>query len=333
MAKLRSVIVLAGLLATTSATAQEIDEDNGIEELTDAEVGDGTEAEVEDVPDVAEDAQPPPADVASSIRAPEQPRGLARAELVTFQTAFGIGLGAEVCVLAECSDVRAWIGSLMLGASAGFGLSFWLSNDGVTHGQAASVNSGVIWGTVAGAFLAGTLEPDSEKAFMGTMIGVQLVGLAVGATFAALVRPPSGDVALTDMIALWTVAITAMSFGAAEFDGETKVIFGSLFGATAVGLAIGSQMYRWTPMSRGRAMIINAGGIVGLLLGMGVAVLIAGDDVEAGALFGAAIPGTLVGLGLTWWLTRNFDVPETNAEIGFAPTPDGGAFAFVRGSF
>lgn len=251
MAKLSIVLTLAGLLVAASVSAQETNEESWLEEIPDAEVESdpGTEpdaqteaeAPVEAVPaeadaaDDPEDAQPATADIAATIRAPEKPRGLARAELVTFQTAFGIGLGAEMCVLLECSEVRAWVGSVMLGASAGFGLSFWLSRDGVTHGQASSVNSGVVWGTVAGGFLAGAVDVESEKALMGTMIGLQLAGLAVGATFAALVRPPSGDVALTDAIALWTVGLTAMSFGAAEFDGETKVLFGALLGATAVG--------------------------------------------------------------------------------------------------
>jgi hypothetical protein len=78
--------------------------------------------------------------------------------------------------------------------------------------------------------------------------------------------------------------------------------------------------------------MIDAGGILGMLGGMGVMVLLEGDQVDSEPFFASAIVGTAAGLGISTYLTRNWDIPEVPGELAMVPT-DGGVMALYGARF
>jgi hypothetical protein len=100
-----------------------------------------------------------------------------------------------------------------------------------------------------------------------------------------------------------------------------------------VGLISFALLSQSMPVSRGRVLLIDAGGILGGLLGA-AAVALATDDGDP-ILVGAGV-GVLGGLGLATWLTSDFDAPaRTGPQVTLAPTLMGreGAGLVLGGRF
>jgi len=273
------------------------------------------------------DNVPPPAPPEAprpSEAGPEQPTGTARAELVMGQTLHGILLGVEVCVAFGCEDVQPWVLSLMLGAGGGFGLSMWLSVDGVTPGLARSLNSGTEWGLWHGLMLAlassyyGSTS-DEAKTVMTSMAIGQLVGLGAGGLAYYLAHPTTGQVSLTSSGGIWLTIATLLTLAFLEVEpaDETSIFWTALI-ASDIGLVGGGLFASQMPMSAGRVLLIDAGGLLGTLLGMGIDLLAEGDDPSPKPFFGLALVGLLAGLGLSYYFTRDWDEPEP--QPGAVPT-------------
>lgn len=260
------------------------------------------------------------------------PTGLARAELAVLQTIHGIVVGAEVCALAECDDPRALGALLIFGGGLGLGASLLATTDGITPGHTAALNTGTIWGGYSGVMLAGAAEADDAQVVLGMALAGQMIGLGTGELLWRLTRPSAGDVSLASSVGIWSTVLTAFAFGAAEFDSDEQIIFGTVLATGQLGLIGGAFLADYVPMSRGRVLVIDGGGIVGGLMGMGVDLLIQGDRTEAAPFFGLAAAGTLAGLGLAAYLTRNWDVPDLELTTAAIPL-DGGGMLVVGGTW
>lgn len=263
----------------------------------------------------------------------EQPTGLARGELVVVQTAHGIAIGAEVCMLFECDDSRAVVASLLLGGGLGLTASLLFnSEEGMTAGHTAALNSGTYWGAWQGAAALGIFEYDSTPAVAGTLLFTQLAGLAAGEIAYRTLQPTAGDVSMATSAGVWAGALTFFAHAANEFDASSQTVFASLLIASDLGLVAGAVASKYYPMSRSRSLVVDAGGMLGTLVGMGIPLLVLGEDLDAQVVFGGAGIGAITGLATSYYMTRNWDAPEDLADLQLHLMPvEGGATVGLGG--
>ncbi|MCC7538487.1 MAG: hypothetical protein IT379_19840 [Deltaproteobacteria bacterium] len=276
--------------------------------------------------------QPPP-----RRRTGERPTGLARAELVGLQTIHGIGLGAEVCFTFDCDDARAQVAVLSVGGGLGLGLSLALTGGGVEPGYALLLNSATVWGFWNGLAFYGVAEglDDADESDWVPAAGVgQALGLGGGLLLWRVIQPTAGQVSLANTVGIWSGVLTLLAMGAVDFNEVPEsTAFLLLTLASDFGLLGGALLSSFTgPVPRGRALVIDAGGVVGMLGGMGVAVLASGDDVKPAGFFLPAMLGTAAGLGLTAFFTRAWtnddeEAPEVTGAV--LPMPEGGAMVTI----
>lgn len=285
-------------------------------------------------------ALPPP--TLSSLEGPEPVASLtrdgpptiySRAELVVLQTIHGIVVGAELCVIFECEGAQQ-VGGLMLGGGAvAFTTSFLLSRNGISPGATAAIDAGAIWG--AGLMIPLLLAIDDEgldNSAVGAILAGQVVGMGLGGWAWYGTRAGPGDVSLVSSGGLWTgtlvALLTVIASGDDGIDGRTFA--GTIFAGGLGGLGLGALLAYHVPMSRGRVFIIDGGAVVGTLLGVTVSLL---AEAEQSSAFVAPALGLAAGLGLTAYLTRDFDLPETPNLTWWAAPVAEGAMAGVGGSF
>jgi len=268
----------------------------------------------------------------------ERPTSWARAELVSFQTLAGLVYGAELCQALDCDSPRAFVGTLGVTTGLGLGLSLYASRDGITAGTALAANAGTLWGAWHGLVLVNgfgvgqttqCFEPGqcfqtTDGRVMGaTLVASQLGGLGLGLLAAHQWRPTAGQVAMVDTGGIWAGALTLLGFGIDRFQADEKTIFTTMMVTSDLGAVLGGLAAAAYPSSRGRMLVIDSGGLLGLLVGMGAAVLAQGDHVQQEPLFGMGLLGAATGLGTAVWLTRDWDAPDVNASLRVLPVPGG----------
>lgn len=254
---------------------------------------------------------------AVSETGPERTSGGARAGLTVAQTLHGAAQGILLCAIADCDSGQAFAGAALLGAGAGAGSALLLTREqGVTSGQAAAINSGTVWGFWFGLASLLALDLDGDEALGAAILGgAGFTG--VGIALALTARPTAGQVSMANSGGLWTGVVTALMLATSD-SGDTETFFAVEMGATAVGIIALAALSNTYTVSRGRMLIIDAGGIIGGLLGAATTYLAAGDDVGDGLAVGTAA-GVVGGLALAAYLTRDFDAPEAPRAL-LAPT-------------
>ena len=215
---------------------------------------------------------------------------------------------------------------------------------GVPHAITAGLYLGAgqgLW--VVGFQRAGAARRDDgsgwESAEVATALwaGATLGGVA-GGLVGAWREPTPGRVSFTASAAIWSGLV--FSFAGAALDpndrtrGEVAFATGGI--AYDVGILTGIiTAPRITP-SVARMRFVDLGGIGGGLLGAGVYAIAAESTANPRAGLASAAAGSVSGLALTWWLTRNMpkdpeDLPRTaTLRPLFAPTR-GGFIAGVSG--
>jgi hypothetical protein len=265
----------------------------------------------------------------------QHPTSIARAELVFFQTLHGIALGAEVCAMAGCDSSQPWVLSMMLGGGAGFATSWHFSRHGVTPGLSRALTDGVLWGAANGIGLAlATDATDHSYATGAFLASGQLAGLGLAGLLYAELEPSAGQVSLTMSGGLWSLAVFGQLIGAFDPHYDPQTWAALLMGTGNAGVLAGALLAHSVPMTTSRVLLIDAGGLLGTLSGLGLAVLAQGDDVHAAATLVPGLLGTLTGLGVAYYLTQDWDsagdTAATQLHMGLAPIR-GGALASVSG--
>ena len=260
----------------------------------------------------------------------EQPNNGSRAELVLVQTLNGISLGVEGYLAAFPSSsswtVQTLTGAALLGGAVGAGASLFYSANGVTAGQALSVNSGSAWG----AFHGLALSLASNQGFQGLTTALLVGQLAgtVGGHFAwSGLGLSAGDMSLMNSVGLYSlsaVALASLAFNV-SFPGNHWAT--ALLLAGDAGLLGGYFLSRAYPMSRGRTLVMDAGALLGGLMGAGLCFLVGLSPA------GGGLVGGLGGLALAVNLTRDWDVQNVPLEVGLAPTQHGGGQLVVASRF
>ena len=264
----------------------------------------------------------------------EQPTGLARGELVAVQTLHGIAIGVETALILEVDDVRAVVALLLAGGGAGLTASLlYQADEGITPGHTAALNSGTYWGAWHGGAMLGIFDYNSTPAAAGTMVVAQLGGLGIGEVLYRTLEPTAGDVSMATSAGVWAGALMFFAHGANEFDASAKTTLTTMLIASDVGLVAGAFASKYYPMSRSRSLVVDAGGIVGTLVGAGIPLLVQGDDPSATAVFGGAGVGAVTGLATSYYLTRNWDAPEDLALDLMVLPVEGGATVGLSGQW
>ncbi len=290
--------------------------------------------------------------VEATARSGEARSNLARAELATRQTLQGGAVGVLFCAALDCADVRPWTLSILLGASAGLGLTLGLTRGGVSPGQAVLYTTVPRWGYLNGFLLftaLGVNVREDEAGYTDWRLRTSTIGFllshaaALGAAAAVdrTLAPRGGDVAIMDtfMMAasglLTSIYVVGGGFrGVGEHPGRLRGLMGGLLAANALALTGAGLLTRRVEFSRTRSLLIDLGMAAGFGLGVGSAALVQGEDFNPNFAFGLAALGLAAGFGLSYWLTRNVghNDDELAVEVSMSPT-FGGAKASVHTTF
>jgi hypothetical protein len=276
-----------------------------------------------------EDRAPPSAAPRAPHAQAQHPTSTARAELVFFQTLHGIALGAEFCALIACNGAQPWVLSMMAGAGAGFAASWHFSRSGVTPGLSRSLTDGVLWGAANGIGLALALgDTDRATSTAAFLAGGQLIGLGLAGLLYDRFEPTAGQVSLTASGGLWSLAVAAQFVGALDGHYGSRTWAWVLLGTGNAGVLAGAMLARSVPMTTSRVLLIDAGGLLGTLTGLGVAVLAQGNDIQPTPTLIPGLIGTLTGLSIAYSLTSDWDTVDRTAaqlHLGVMPVPSGAA--------
>jgi hypothetical protein len=256
----------------------------------------------------------------------EQPTRLARAELGFWMTIHGVLAGLEVRELADLEGSRPTAAALMIGGAVGLGASLYASRGGITPGTALLLDSAITWGAWNSLAVVNDFPEDQTGAAVS--LGAQAVGLGAGLVLSQSWHPRAGDVALANTTGFWVSILTLLGHGVVDTEPEVRTIVL----AGDAGLVAGALLSQAYPMSRGRTLLIDTGGVLGFLTGALVSAL--ADTDSAPATLTPMLLGTAGGLAAATQLTADWDAPELpgGAHIGLGPVGDSGGFgAFAAG--
>ena len=251
-------------------------------------------------------------EIALLLQQPKPISGMSRAGLVGFGTLFTTWLGVGTLILLDTEDAVPYGLVLIAGPVSGLIGSLSLTRESeLSDGQASLITLGGTWGiwqAVAAASIAGA----GEK----LTVGASMVGGALGLALASsIVRDRDispGDATLINFGGIWGTWFSicgAMAARKRDQDNSDFILGSAMMGGN-VGL---STMAAWSTklsMSRARARLINIGGIVGTLYGLGANILldIEPEDRTFWSLMGL---GGVVGLTAGAYFTRNYDTPTS----------------------
>ncbi len=242
-----------------------------------------------------------------------------RAELAFFGTAYGIWTGVATGLLAEADDARAYLALTIAGGAGGLALAILPTRHAsMPEGRAQAIESAAAWGSLNGGLIAALAGADGQGV-VGATLGAGLVALGTTALATRERSPSSGDVALTNSGGIWGLVTGGLTLAILE-DASDSTAQGVLLASTDAGLLAMALVARHVEMSRGRSLLIDAGGLLGGLVGVAVPAFANADN---GPAIGAAgLAGMGVGLAVGAYLSRDWD--EEHDE---APSARGGATA------
>ena len=189
-------------------------------------------------------------------------------------------------------------------------LSFTRESE-LSDGQASLITLGGTWGIWQAVAAANLANADEKLTVGASMVGGAL-GLALTSSIVRGRNISSGDATLINFGGIWGTWFAICGAMAARNRDQDNSDF--ILGSAMMGGNIGlSTMAAWSTklnMSRARARLINIGGIVGTLYGLGASILldIEPEDRTFWSLMGL---GGVVGLTAGAYFTRNYDIPES----------------------
>ncbi len=251
-------------------------------------------------------------EIAILLQQPKPISGISRAGLVSFGTLFTTWLGVGALILADVEDPVPYGLVLIAGPVGGLAGSLSLTrNIELSDGQASLINLGGVWGIWQAVGAAALADASEKPTVYASMVGGAL-GLALASSIVKGRDISPGDATLINFGGIWGTWFSICGAMAARDRSRdnSKFVLGSAMMGGNVGL---SAMAAWSTklnMSRARARLINIGGIVGTLYGLGTSILldIEPEDRSFWSLMGI---GGVVGLTAGSYFTRNYDAPES----------------------
>ena len=247
-------------------------------------------------------------EVAILLRQPKPISGMSRAGLVGFGTLFTTWVGVGTLILLDTEEPVPYGLVLITGPLSGLIGSLSLTRDSeLSDGQASLINLGGAWG-IWQAVGAANLADAGEKATVGASMVGGALGLALAGSIVRNRDISPGDATLINFGGVWGTwfAICGAMAARGRSNDNSDFILGSAMMGGNAGLLTMAAWSTKLSMSRARARLINIGGIIGTLYGLGANILIEidSDDRTFWSLMGL---GGIVGLTAGAYLTRNYD--------------------------
>ena len=246
------------------------------------------------------------------LQQPKPISGMSRAGLVGFGTLYTTWLGVGTLVLLDVENPPLYGLALIAGPLSGlFGSLSFTRESELSDGQASLITLGGTWGIWQAVAAANLANADEKLTVGASMVGGAL-GLALTSSIVRGRNISPGDATLINFGGIWGTWFAICGAMAARNRDQDNSDF--ILGSAMMGGNIGlSTMAAWSTklnMSRARARLINIGGIVGTLYGLGASILldIEPEDRTFWSLMGL---GGVVGLTAGAYFTRNYDTPAS----------------------
>jgi len=259
-----------------------------------------------------------------------------RGELAWFTTFYGIWAADGLGYVSGLEDGKGYLALTIAGAGAGLATSLAATRTGaMSRGRAATLQAATTWASVNAATLAAIADAEG-KASVGATIATGVAALAASASLTRGGAPSEGDVSLVNSGGFWGLTAGALSLTFLDDPSSRQVGWVLLAGADA-GLLAGWGLARRHDVSRGRALVVDAGGLLGGLVGVAIPVFAESGDPRAYG--GAALAGIATGLLVGTRLSRDWDREEGAAARAPSAAPfathlaDGTLVAGMAGSF
>ncbi len=251
-------------------------------------------------------------EIAILLQQPKPISGMSRAGLVSFGTLFTTWLGVGALILADVEDPVPYGLVLIAGPVGGLAGSLSLTrNSELSDGQASLINLGGVWGIWQAVGAAALADASEKPTVYASMVGGAL-GLALAGSIVKNRDISPGDATLINFGGIWGTWFSICGAMAARdrSSDNSKFVLGSAMMGGNIGLLTMAGWSTKLNMSRARARLINIGGIVGTLYGLGASILldIEPEDRSFWSLMGI---GGVVGLTAGSYFTRNYDTPES----------------------
>ena len=251
-------------------------------------------------------------EIAILLQQPKPISGMSRAGLVSFGTLFTTWLGVGALILADVEDPVPYGLVLIAGPVGGLAGSLSLTrNSELSDGQASLINLGGVWGIWQAVGAAALADASEKPTVYASMVGGAL-GLALAGSIVKNRDISPGDATLINFGGIWGTWFSICGAMAAHdrSSDSSKFVLGSAMMGGNIGLLTMAGWSTKLNMSRARARLINIGGIVGTLYGLGASILldIEPEDRSFWSLMGI---GGVVGLTAGSYFTRNYDTPES----------------------
>jgi hypothetical protein len=259
---------------------------------------------------------------------------------VLYTTAFvyGVGSGAWIVLLTEPENVAgALLPFVALTSASVAGVAFADSYRPFRRGVPHSIAAGLYLGAIEGIWLSGFQRSSAARREDGSgwssasvataMWAGATVGGIAGGFVGAWREPTPGRVSFTGSAAIWPGIVTSFTAGAIESDDARRGEIAFLAGGIAynLGIVAGLVTAPGVAPSVARVRFIDLGGLGGGLLGAGTYAIFAESGASERGGLAASAGGAALGLGFSWWLTRNMPkdhgAPTVAASVRPLVTP------------
>jgi hypothetical protein len=227
-----------------------------------------------------------------------------RAELAFFGTIYGIWTGVATGILADAEDARVYLALALAGGAGGLTLAILPTRHApMPEGRAQVIESAAIWGSLNGGLIAGLTDAGGREV-VGATLGTGLAALGTAVLLTSERSPSSGDVALTNSGGIWGLVAGGLTLAILE-DPSDKTAQGVLLAGADAGLIAMGLVARQVDMSRGRSLLIDAGGLLGTIAGASIPAFANSDN---GPVIGASgLAGMATGFAVAAYVTRGWD--------------------------
>ena len=242
------------------------------------------------------------------LQQPEPISGMSRAGLVGFGTLFTTWCGVGTLVLLDAEEPVPYGVALIAGPLVGLSGSLSLTRESeLSDGQASLITLGGTWG-IWQAVGAATLADAGDKPTVGSSMAGGAIGLALASSIVSRRDISPGDATLINFGGAWGTWFAicgAMIVRERDKDNRNFILSRAMIGGNA-GLLTMAAWSTKLSMSRARARLINIGGIIGTLYGLGASILLEIDP-EDRTFWGFMGLGGMVGLTAGAYFTRDYD--------------------------